>query len=99
MIRFAETNTIVVQRENSYLGHNALYCTNRYYRSLNDLIFGGSDCSVKQFYHGSVDCEQTLCAEYLRELIVTRDRRLILCNGSSFTVSEQQDIILYGFTQ
>jgi hypothetical protein len=95
LIRFVATNAIFVERHNSFLGHNALYCANKYNRSLNDLIFGGSDCCVKLFYHGSVDCEQALRADFLCELIAIRDRRLVLCNGYSFTVSELRDIILY----
>jgi hypothetical protein len=53
----------------------------RYNRSLNDLIFEGSDCSVKQFYHvhGSVDREQALIrADFWLELIAIRDRRIVL---------------------
>jgi hypothetical protein len=95
LIRFVAVNSIHVGRYNSFLGHNVLFCMNRYSCSLNEILLGSSHYVVEKFCHSIFSQDQILAASFLRELIAIRDHRLHLSNNCIFSKAELRDIINY----
>jgi hypothetical protein len=86
LIRFVATSAICFLRNNSFLGHNILFCMERYNCSLHDIITGNGNHIVNQYCKSLVDDDQLLTASFLSELIAIRDRRLSFSNGFFFQV-------------
>ena len=95
LIRFVATNAICFSRNNSFLGHNILFCMERYKCSLHDILIGNVNLIVNQYCNSLVDDDQLLTASFLSELIAIRDRRLSFSNGFFFSNRELSDIITY----
>jgi hypothetical protein len=95
LIRFVVTRAKYFFRNNSFLGHNILFCMERYKCSLHDVIIGNGNHVVKQYCNSLLDDDQLLTASFLSELIAIRDRRLNFSNGFFFSNCELSDIITY----
>ena len=93
LIRSVATNAIVAGRHTSYLGHNVLFCANRYNCSVAELISTNSDSLIAQRCNNSVEEHQVLQARFLSELIALRDRQLVLSNQMFLSQTELQELI------
>jgi hypothetical protein len=82
-------------RNNSFLGHNILFCMERYKCSLHAIIIGNCNHVAKQYCNSSINDDQLLTASFLSELIAIRDQWLNFSNGFFFSNCELSDIITY----
>jgi hypothetical protein len=84
LIHFVVTNAICFSRNNSFVGHNILFCMERYKCSLHDILSGNVNLIVNQYCNSLVDDDLLLTVSFLSELMAIRDRRLSFSNGFLF---------------
>jgi hypothetical protein len=93
LVRSVATYSVVYGRYNSILGHNALFCAQRYRCSINDICGGNSDASIRNCVHNLVEDSQWITADFLRELVSIREKSLVLSNGAFLSDEELFDMI------
>ena len=81
-------------RNESPLGQNMLFCTDRYRSPLNILLFGSCKI-VNSYFDSTVDDAQLCIASFLSELIDIRDGQFKLSNNFILSYTELCDIITY----
>ncbi len=82
-------------RYNSFLGHNALFCVNKYNVNICDIVVGSTNINyvVRRHVFGLVDDCQFQTVNFLRELVFLRDKDLVFSNDVYFSREELELII------
>ena len=82
-------------RYNSFLGHNALLCINKYNLNICDIVNGRMNIShnVNMHFIETVEEYQIQAVNFLGELILLRDNDLFLSNNVRFSREEIDSII------
>jgi hypothetical protein len=79
----------------SILGQNVLFCSQRYQRSVHDVVNNPADSFINLLFYNSIDSEINVVANLVSELIMLRDKVLSLSNGISLSFDELVFIINY----
>jgi len=95
LIRFVVQYGVLYARSQSILGQIVLFCTQRYHRSINDVIYNQVNSCIITFAYNSVDYETHLAANLLTEALMLRDCVYCFSNGFSLSHDEPNDIINY----
>ena len=82
-------------RYNSVIGHNALYCVQRYNCLVQDILYGSVNNIVHKHSSNLVDVSQLNAANFLYELIMIRDSKVRLSNNVDFSKEELEVFINY----
>ena len=80
-------------RYNSFLGHNALFCAQRYSCNVDDVVGGCANSIIRSYICNSAEESQMQTAYFVRELICIRENILALSNNVAFAREELDDII------
>ena len=82
-------------RYDSFLGHNALFCVNKYKVKICDIVNGSTSVNyaVNRFFIGTVEDYQFQAVNFLRELVLLRDKDLVFSNDVYFSCEELELII------
>jgi len=88
LIRFVVQYGALYAHSRSILGQNVLFCTQRYHRSINDVIYNQVNSFINSFAYNSVDCETHLAANLLTEAFMLRDHVYCFSNGFSLSHDE-----------
>ena len=82
-------------RYDSFLGHNALFCVNKYNVNICDIVSGSTNVNyvVRRHVFGLVDDCQFQTVNFLRELVLLRDKDLVFSNDVYFSREELELII------
>ena len=82
-------------RYDSFLGHNVLYCVNKYNVNICDIVSGSSNVNyaVKRRFIESMEDFQFHTVNFLRELVLLRDEYLVFSNDVYFNREELELII------
>ena len=93
LVRSVAKYGIVYGRYNSFLGHNALFCAQRYSCNVDDIVGGIVNSIINRYVRSlAVDSQlQTAC--FVSELINIRDNIFVLSNSVNFAREEIEDII------
>jgi len=85
----------IYARSQSIIGQNVLFCAQRYYRSISDVIYNPAHSFINAFVHNSVDFETHMAANLLTETLMLRDHVFYFANGFSMSHDELNEIINY----
>ena len=85
---------IYYARSESPLGHNMLFCTDRYRSPLDSLLFSSLNI-INSYFDSTVDDAQLRTASFLPELIEIRDGKYKFSNSFILSYIELCDIITY----
>ena len=89
----------LIARYNSFIGQNALFCTQRYKCTFDDIYCRRSNDLVNRYFYGLNDETQLRTAGFLSELISVRDGTLELSNEFNISREELNVIISHVCTQ
>ena len=95
LIRSVAQYGVFYARGLSTLGQNVLFCTQRYQRSIHDIIYSSVDGIINSFAYNTVDYGTHMAANLLTETLMIRDKVLNFSNGFSLTSDELNEIINY----
>jgi hypothetical protein len=95
LIRSVARYGVLYVRGQSILGQNVLFCTQRYHRSIHDVICSPVDSIINSFAFNSVDFETHMVANLLTETIMITDNALNFSGGFSLSFDELNEIINY----
>ena len=82
-------------RYSSPIGHNALFCAQRYNCSIQDISIGTLNAkhTVDNYFNNSIDDSQIQTASFVQELIMLLENTLELSSSVSFLREEYNLII------
>ena len=89
----------LIARYNSFIGQNALFCTQRYKCTFDDIYCRRSNDLVNRYFYGLNDETQLRTAGFLSELISVRDGTLELSNEFNISREELNVMISHVCTQ
>ena len=95
LIRSVAQYGVLCARGLSILGQNVLFCTQRYHRSIHDIIYSSLCGIINSFAYNSVDYETHMAANLLTETLMIRDKVLNFSDGFSMTFDGLNEIINY----
>lgn len=93
LVRSVATYGIKYGRYDSILGHNALFCAQRYCCRIEDICFGNSSRIICNFVNNLAIDSQLLTVDFLRELLSLRDKALVWSSGTFLSDEELFDLI------
>jgi hypothetical protein len=82
-------------RYNSFIGHNALFCSRKYKVNIREMCNGevNARCIVNRYVNNQIDERQVRTVCFLRELISLRDNMLVFSNNFGFSREELNVVI------
>lgn len=95
LIRQIASYGVYLARSESPLGHNVLFCVERYQSSINSILSESLNNIINLQYQSTVDITQLQTASFLSELIDIRDRWHTYSNNFILSKDELIDIISY----
>jgi hypothetical protein len=95
LIRSVARYGVLCNRGLSTLDQNILFCTKRYHRSIDYVIYSSVDGIASSFACNSIDDETHKAANLLTETLMLRDKVLNFPDGFSMTFHELNEIINY----
>jgi len=95
LIRSVAQYGAIYARSQSIIGQNVLFCAQRYYWSISDVIYNPAHSFINAFVYNSVDFESHMAANLLTETLMLRDRVFYFPDGFSTSDDELNDIINY----
>ena len=82
-------------RYDSFLGHNALFCVNKYNVKICDIVNGSTNVNyaVNTFFIGTVEDYQFQAVNFFHQLVLLRDKDLVFSNDACLSCEELELII------
>jgi hypothetical protein len=93
LVREVSNYAIRYGRHNSFIGHNALFCMQRYKINIEDINLINAKHIIYNYFNEIADDNQYQTSCFVRELLLLRDNALVFSNNVNFSYVEIEQLI------